>query len=262
MQLMKNQGMTQQEFSRASGISPASLSSIFTERTSPTMKHAEALHRSFPRLNVQWLLFGEGDMFLPDPEELVGSGADADGAEMDKSGGSDPDIAYGQSGMGGYPSNDGQVSGMGGMMPAAGGAMPAVGGGATGSSGVTTQGGAMGVPSDVRGAGGAMVRQGGMAAGVPAGGSMPGQGGNGAPLSRSRVRNNNVLPEGAGGVVEGASVDQLAGNADGRRYGMPYFGGFSDCQGIANFPDIKRRKIVEIRIFFDDGTFETFKGND
>lgn len=64
MQIMKREGMSQQEFSRATGLTPASLSSIFTGRTSPTIKHAEALHKHFPKLNMSWLLFGDGDMFV------------------------------------------------------------------------------------------------------------------------------------------------------------------------------------------------------
>ncbi len=72
-QIMMHEGMNQQEFSRASGIAPASLSSIFTGRTSPTLKHAEALHQHFPRLNMSWLLFGDGEMMLPDEDQSTAS---------------------------------------------------------------------------------------------------------------------------------------------------------------------------------------------
>ena len=54
--------LSQQDFATRLGISPASLSSIFTGRTNPTNNHVQAIHRVFPEINVNWLLFGEGDM--------------------------------------------------------------------------------------------------------------------------------------------------------------------------------------------------------
>lgn len=54
--------LSQQDFSHKLGVSPASLSSIFTGRTNPTNNHVQAIHRVFPEINVSWLLFGEGEM--------------------------------------------------------------------------------------------------------------------------------------------------------------------------------------------------------
>lgn len=62
--IMDNAGLTQQEFAVKLGISPASLSSIFTGRTNPTNNHVMAIHRAFPQINVNWLLFGEGEMSM------------------------------------------------------------------------------------------------------------------------------------------------------------------------------------------------------
>lgn len=61
--IMEDAQMTQQEFAAKLGISPASLSGILNGRSEPTRKHAEAIHRAFPRINVNWLMFGEGEMF-------------------------------------------------------------------------------------------------------------------------------------------------------------------------------------------------------
>lgn len=61
---MNQEKLNQKEFSQKTGISPATLSSIFNGRTSPTLNHAELLHKSFPDLNMSWLIFGEGEMFL------------------------------------------------------------------------------------------------------------------------------------------------------------------------------------------------------
>lgn len=62
-QVMEWTGLSQQDFANKLGISPASLSSIFNGRTNPTNNHVQAIHRSFPEIDINWLLFGEGEMF-------------------------------------------------------------------------------------------------------------------------------------------------------------------------------------------------------
>lgn len=54
--------LSQQDFAARLGISPASLSSIFTGRTNPTNNHVVAVHKAYPEINVKWLMFGEGEM--------------------------------------------------------------------------------------------------------------------------------------------------------------------------------------------------------
>lgn len=63
MEIMKLEGMTQQEFAAALEISPASLSNIFNGKTNPTNNHVNAIHKRFPQINISWLMFGEGDMY-------------------------------------------------------------------------------------------------------------------------------------------------------------------------------------------------------
>ncbi|EFZ37480.1 DNA-binding helix-turn-helix protein [Hoylesella oralis ATCC 33269] len=65
-QLMINQHMTQQSFADMLGISPASLSGIFTGRTNPTLNHVDAIKKKFPSINLDWLLYGHGAMFADD----------------------------------------------------------------------------------------------------------------------------------------------------------------------------------------------------
>lgn len=68
--IMETQGMNQQMFAERTGIAPATLSNIFKGRTRATNNQTMALHRAFPNLNVNWLLFGEGEMFgLPHTAE-------------------------------------------------------------------------------------------------------------------------------------------------------------------------------------------------
>ena len=57
--------MTQQEFAEKLQVSPASLSSVFSGRTRPTSLYISAIHREFPQISVNWLMFGEGQMLLP-----------------------------------------------------------------------------------------------------------------------------------------------------------------------------------------------------
>lgn len=63
-QLMDTLQMNQQDFAAKLSISAASLSSIFTGRTNPTNNHVMAVHRAFPEVSVNWLMFGEGEMLV------------------------------------------------------------------------------------------------------------------------------------------------------------------------------------------------------
>lgn len=63
-QIMKQEGLNQKDFAATTGISPGTLSSIFNGRTEPSLTTAERLHRRFPMLNMSWLMFGEGDMYI------------------------------------------------------------------------------------------------------------------------------------------------------------------------------------------------------
>lgn len=56
--------MTQQSFAQFLDISTASLSSIFNGRTRPTLNTVDAIHKKFPNINIDWLMFGTGSMFM------------------------------------------------------------------------------------------------------------------------------------------------------------------------------------------------------
>jgi transcriptional regulator with XRE-family HTH domain len=60
---MESQHMTQQLFADYIGLAPATLSSIFNGRTRPTLNVVEALKKKFPNINIDWLMFGSGEMF-------------------------------------------------------------------------------------------------------------------------------------------------------------------------------------------------------
>lgn len=70
-QIMESLQMTQSEFSEYIELAPATLSSIFNGRTRPTLNVVEALKKKIPNINMEWLMFGIGDMYqeAPTPSE-------------------------------------------------------------------------------------------------------------------------------------------------------------------------------------------------
>lgn len=62
-QLMDSQHMNQQTFAKFLDTSPATLSSILSERTRPTLAIVDAIRSKFENINLTWLLYGQGEMF-------------------------------------------------------------------------------------------------------------------------------------------------------------------------------------------------------
>lgn len=75
-QIMKSEQMTQQDFAAALDISPSTLSSIFNDRTQPSLTIVNKIHERFPGISLTWLLYGNGDMYeatgkeQPQPETV------------------------------------------------------------------------------------------------------------------------------------------------------------------------------------------------
>ena len=62
--IMESQHMTQQVFAEFINIAPATLSSIFTGRTQPTLKIVDAIKSKLPDISTDWLMFGNGQMYV------------------------------------------------------------------------------------------------------------------------------------------------------------------------------------------------------
>lgn len=75
-QLMDSQHMNQQTFAKFLDIAPATLSSILSERTRPTLSIVDAIRTKFEDINLTWLLYGQGEMFnkYESEEELFAGG--------------------------------------------------------------------------------------------------------------------------------------------------------------------------------------------
>lgn len=71
--IMESQHMTQQVFADFLEQSPATLSSIFNGRTRPTLNIVDAIKTKIPDINIEWLLYGTGDMYLSSPQPSDGS---------------------------------------------------------------------------------------------------------------------------------------------------------------------------------------------
>lgn len=72
--IMEMQRTTQQDFADQLKIAPATLSSIFTGRTRPTLAIVEAIKSRFPQISTDWLMFGKGDMLLKQDADGESSG--------------------------------------------------------------------------------------------------------------------------------------------------------------------------------------------
>lgn len=60
---MESLHMTQNVFAQFVEMSPASLSSIYTGRTQPTLNTVMAIKKKIPNINTDWLLSGKGEMY-------------------------------------------------------------------------------------------------------------------------------------------------------------------------------------------------------
>ena len=76
--VMNYSGLSQQDFAARLCISAASMSSILTGRSQPTNKHVMGIHNAFPEINVNWLMFGEGDMIVGDSTKNAADGSSSE----------------------------------------------------------------------------------------------------------------------------------------------------------------------------------------
>lgn len=94
-QIMEAQHMSQQTFANFIGINAASLSSIFNDRTRPTLNTVEAIKSKIPNLNTDWLMFGHGQMFNDakgDGDDAANGGGQVDGMPTTHAEGRVPDL--------------------------------------------------------------------------------------------------------------------------------------------------------------------------
>ena len=83
--LMENQHMTQKNFAQYTGISEGTLSGIFNGRTRPTLQIVENIHQHFPKISINWLMFGTGPMYVSNSPTVGDNAQQSDSADGDAS---------------------------------------------------------------------------------------------------------------------------------------------------------------------------------
>lgn len=62
--IMEDQHLTQQSFAQMTQISTPTLSNILTGKSRATLNTVELIKRKFPRISLDWLLYGVGPMYV------------------------------------------------------------------------------------------------------------------------------------------------------------------------------------------------------
>ena len=88
-QIMEDQHLNQQNFAQLIGKSTATLSSIFNDRTKPSLDIVDAIKKKLPQVNLEWVLYGTPPMYSNKVEGAQagasargGNGADEDSLDM------------------------------------------------------------------------------------------------------------------------------------------------------------------------------------
>lgn len=68
LQIMQKEGLSNVEFAEKLGISTSSLSHIFSGRNKPSLEVVMRIHKACPYVNLNWLLYGDGEMEESTPQ--------------------------------------------------------------------------------------------------------------------------------------------------------------------------------------------------
>lgn len=67
IQIIQKEGLSNAEFAERIGVSVSSLSHIFNGRNNPSLELVMRIHKACPYVNLNWLLYGEGQMEDKEP---------------------------------------------------------------------------------------------------------------------------------------------------------------------------------------------------
>lgn len=65
LQVQKHYNLNNKQFANELCIAEATISSIYKGRSKPTNNLVQAIHQVYPAININWLMFGEGEMLNP-----------------------------------------------------------------------------------------------------------------------------------------------------------------------------------------------------
>lgn len=66
--IMDHFEMKQKDFANELCVAEATISNVYKGKTQVTNNLVQAIHQAFPGININWLMFGEGEMLLPLPD--------------------------------------------------------------------------------------------------------------------------------------------------------------------------------------------------
>ena len=84
-QLMEDLHLTQQTFAQMIGSSTATLSNIYSGKTNPSLSIVDGIHRSFPQVNIYWILYGTPPMYQNQGGSDGGNGTESGDASLNAS---------------------------------------------------------------------------------------------------------------------------------------------------------------------------------
>lgn len=79
--IMESKHMTQKEFAQFTGINEGTLSLLLRDKTQPTLKIYDAIHKHFPDISMEWLFDGVGSMYKKEGASTTAGGAPSTGAD-------------------------------------------------------------------------------------------------------------------------------------------------------------------------------------
>lgn len=79
--IMESKHMTQKVFAQFTGINEGTLSLLLRDKTQPTLKIYDAIHKHFPDISMEWLFDGVGSMYRNEGTSTPTSGATSSSAD-------------------------------------------------------------------------------------------------------------------------------------------------------------------------------------
>ena len=81
--LLKAKNVTARQFAEEIGIQPSGMSHILSGRNNPSLEFIMKVMKRWPEININWLMFGKGEMYVNN-NEVIHSAGDTAASEPDE----------------------------------------------------------------------------------------------------------------------------------------------------------------------------------
>lgn len=68
--ILKAKNITARQFAESIGIQPSGMSHILSGRNNPSLDFVMKVMRRWPEININWLMFGKGEMYVPQEQQV------------------------------------------------------------------------------------------------------------------------------------------------------------------------------------------------